>query len=98
LEDQLETEYEGAAEEIIDTFQDIGQNILGAVSSLGVALIAHSIDHNREWPFISLSNFQQRAATARSQSRALYLTVCPYIEESKREEWEEFVREDHGWM
>jgi len=98
LEDELETQYEGAAKKIIDTFQDIVQNKLGAVSSLGVALIAHSIDHHREWPFVSLSSFQQRAATARSQSRALYITVCPYIEESKREEWEEFVREDHGWM
>jgi len=98
LQDQLDAQCEGASKKLMDTFQDIVQTKLGAVSSLGVALIANAIDHNREWPFISLSNFQQRAATARSQSRALYITVCPYIEESKREEWEQYVREDNSWM
>ena len=51
---------------------------MAAIASLGVALIAHVEDHEtQEWPFVTLSSFQQRAETARKQSGAIYVHVNP---------------------
>lgn len=33
---------------------------MGAISGLGVASSAHSVDHKSDWPFVTLSNFHHR--------------------------------------
>jgi hypothetical protein len=99
-EAEAKTQYEGAAERVIDAFIDIVDSKLATVSSLGVAAIAHSVDHDTQtWPFVTLSRFQQRAATVREESGALYVHINPMVSESDRQEWEEFVvGEDSNWM
>lgn len=97
--DEYETQYESIAEKLQNSFLDIADTKFGVVSSLGVAVIAHGIDHKRTWPFVTLSSFQQRASTARRQSKALYVTINPLVNTSQREEWEHFaVSEDAKWM
>lgn len=56
---EFETQYQGAATKVIESFADIVYE-MGAISGLGVANSAHSVDHKSEWPFVTLSNFQQR--------------------------------------
>jgi membrane protein required for beta-lactamase induction len=98
-EEESKTQYEGAAEKVLEAFDNIVDHKLAAVSSLGVALIAHGVDHIRTWPFVTLSSFQQRAATAREESGALYVQINPMVSESDRQEWEKFVvGEDSKWM
>jgi hypothetical protein len=98
-EEESRTQYEGAAEKVLEAFDNIVEHKLGAVSSLGVAFIAHGVDHTRTWPFVALSSFQQRAATAREASGALYVHINPMVSESDRQEWEKFVvGEDSNWM
>jgi Na+-transporting methylmalonyl-CoA/oxaloacetate decarboxylase gamma subunit len=98
-EEESKSQYEAASEKVIEAFKEIVDHKLGAVSSLGVAAIAHGVDHTRNWPFVSLSSFQQRAATARAESGALYVHISPMVSESDREEWDEFVTgEDSNWM
>jgi hypothetical protein len=66
------------------------------MSSLGVAAI---VDYTRTWPFVTLSSFQQRAATAKEESGALYVHINHMVSESDRKKWEEFVvGEDSNWM
>ena len=50
-----------------------------AAGSLVVAMVAHGVDHNREWPFIALSSFQQRSSTVRGLSGALFLGFLPKV-------------------
>ena len=98
--DEYEKAYDGAAKLITDAFTDIMTSKMGAVSSMGVALIAHGKDHAREWPFVTLSSFQQRASTALAQSGAIYLHVNPLVSEEDRHEWEHdfVIGEDADWM
>lgn len=58
------------------------------------------MDHRRTWPFVTLSSFQQRSSTARSLSKALFVSINPFILHSEREEWEKYVHEDEAfyWM
>ena len=97
--DESKTQYDGAAQKVLQAFSDIVNSKLGAVSSLGVASIAHGVDHYRTWPFVTLSSFQQRSATARSQSGSLYVHMNPYVTDEDRKEWEAFVvSNDSSWM
>jgi hypothetical protein len=95
---ESESQYEGAAEKVLDAFIDIVESKLASMASIGVAAIAHGIDNKRTWPFLTLSSFQQRAATAREESGALYIHINPMVSESNRQEWEEYVVGEDSWM
>ncbi|CAB9511299.1 Receptor-type guanylate cyclase gcy [Seminavis robusta] len=97
--DEYRNQYDAAAQKVVESFIDIVNSKLQAVSSLGVAMIAHGVDHYRQWPFVTLSSFQQRTSTARAQSGALYVHVNPMVREADRKGWEEFVvTEENYWI
>jgi len=97
--DEFESQYQGTSEKIVEAFQGIVKQKLGAISSVGVAIIAHGVDHLRSWPFVTLSSFQQRSSTARSLSGALFVSINPYVNETQRVEWERYVvSNDSYWI
>jgi hypothetical protein len=96
--DEYETQYKALADTVLRAFEDIVTQKMGAISSVGVAAIAHGVDLDREWPFVTLSFFQARAATARSLSGALFVSINPLVKETERAEWEKFVVEEAGWI
>jgi hypothetical protein len=97
--DEFETQFEALAETVLRAFEDIITQRLGAISSVGVAAIAHGVDRsNIDWPFITLSSFQERSATARSLSGAVFVSLNPVVNDPQRADWEEFVVENSGWI
>lgn len=66
---------------------------MGSISGLGVASSAHSVDHKSDWPFVTLSNFQQRAGNARQLSGALQVSISPLVTHEQIEKWEMFVQD-----
>jgi hypothetical protein len=92
--------YPGAAKVVLETFTDIVETKFQAVASLGVALTAHEIDHSsQQWPYVTLSSFQQRVATTRKQSGALWVHLNPIVRTDQREDWENFASgESSVWM
>ena len=95
--EEYRTQYEGAAEKVLEAYLDIAMTKLGTVSNLGVASVSRDID--QQWPFATLSNFQQRAATARKQSGSIYVHVSPYVTDANREKWERYVvGNESRWM
>jgi hypothetical protein len=56
---EFETQFGGAAEQVLDAFEAIVGEKMGAISALALAAIAHGVDHIREWPFVTLSSFQK---------------------------------------
>jgi hypothetical protein len=91
--------YEKSAEKILESFEGIFDKIL-TVNSVGVAATAYGLDHNdTKWPFHTLSSFQQRAATARLVSGALFISIEPIVSDEDRYQWEEYVARTKGiWM
>jgi len=98
LEHEYESQYQAAAKKVAEAFMDIPASKISALASLGVAVIAHGLDHGQEWPFVTVSSFQQRASTACSQSGALDIQISPLVEEDERTAWELFVKEDIQWV
>jgi hypothetical protein len=98
-QDEFKSQFEGAASKVLETFDNVVQQKVSAISSLAVAIIAHGVDHSRDWPFVTLSSFQQRSSTARKLADALFVTISPIVSEENRKEWEDFVtKEDSYWM
>jgi hypothetical protein len=97
--DEFEIQFEGNAEKVIESFTDIVKT-MGAISGIGVAISAHSQNAQSEWPFVTLSNFQERAGNARTLSGTLYVSISPIID-TKEElyKWEEYVLgENNRWV
>lgn len=67
---------------------------MGPAGSLVVALVAHGIDHTRQWPFVALSSFQQRASTAKRQSGSIFIATHPIVWREDRLAWENYTRHD----
>lgn len=95
--EEFKTQYSGAAQKIVEAFGGIVEQNLGAISSMGVATIAHGVDHVRTWPRVTLSSFQQRAGTAKAISGALFVGLAPFVKESDRRDWEEYVVSDDAY-
>jgi hypothetical protein len=98
-QEEFESQFDGAASKVLETFNNVVEQKVAAISSLAVAIIAHGIDHRRSWPFVTLSSFQQRSSTARKLADALSVTISPIVSDNNRKEWEDFVTlEDSYWM
>lgn len=69
----------------------IVQNRLEAQGSLIVAMTAHGIDHGKSWPFVTLSSFQERAATIMDSSGVLFVGFTPIVPHQHREAWENYT-------
>lgn len=97
--EEFETHYEGASVKVLQAFQGIVEQKLVAVGSIEVAAIAESLNSDKSWPFMTMPAFQERAATARSLSGSLFLSINPIVDETNRPKWEEYVKgENSDWM
>jgi flagellar basal body-associated protein FliL len=96
--DEFETQYSALAATVLRAFEDIVTQKMGAISSVGVAAIAYGVDDKLSWPFLALSSFQERSATARSLSGAIFISINPVVSDPQRAEWEKFVVKEAGWI
>jgi len=71
-----------------ETFLDIARVKMGAAGSLVVAMIAEGLAKGNEWPFVTLSSFQERAITIMRLSGSLYIGMLPVVLQKNREQWE----------
>lgn len=95
---EYETQFEGAAEKVLETFLDVARGRLGIIASLAVTLTSSASDQQQEWPFVTMSNFQQRAAAIRDHSGAVYIHINPFVMEGDRKNWEEFLVGDGAYI
>jgi uncharacterized alpha-E superfamily protein len=85
-------------QKILESFDLIVEK-MAAVSGLGVAATAHSTDRNAEWPFVTLSDFQERAGNARTLADALYVSFNLLVRNDQLVEWDAYVNgKSNQWM
>jgi hypothetical protein len=96
---EFESQFHGMSEQLVSTFEGIISYRISVLGGLRVSAISHAMDNNNSWPFVTLSNFQQRAATSKRMSKSVYVGIHPIVEENNRAKWEEYVaQEGLGWM
>lgn len=96
--DEFETQYEGAASKVIDSFEDIMIK-MESVAGLGVSFTSEGQRLSAEeggvisesWPFVSLYDFPTRARNVLQLSGALMVGMSPVLRGSLFEAWDEYV-------
>jgi hypothetical protein len=98
-EEVYHAQYDGSASKIITSFEDIDGQKLAAISSLSVAATSYARSQpNTTWPFVTLNDFQQRAADIRKFSNSLHVRIIPVISEGDRPAWEDYSVKNTGWL
>jgi hypothetical protein len=111
--EEFEIQYTGVAKKILDNFEKIIVE-MSAVSGLAVAAttsaeqmqlfystvgVSVETEYPIGWPFITLSDFQQRAGNVKSVSGAIYVSVNPIVSADEVPLWESYVQSDaNKWM
>lgn len=107
--DTFEQQYSAVADKIIDSFQRVLVE-MSAVSGIAVAATAETQMHYSEngdaieseagtWPFVTISNFQERGGNAQTLSGALYISISPIVEAEELADWERYVLSGaNSWM
>lgn len=96
---EFKNQYYSTANKVLDTFDGIVTKRLDAVNALAVAVTSHSADTNATWPFLTVSNFQQKSVAARKQSGVLFTSVVPKVDYKQRSAWENYTQVDpSNWM
>ncbi len=57
------------------------------------------IDHTKDWPFVTLSSFQEQSATVKQTSGALFVGMNPIVLQKDRAKWENYsvYNEEAQW-
>ena len=97
-EREFDAQWQGNSLQIVNSFEDIIKEKFGAISTLGVSFTSYARSQNLTWPFVTMNDFQQRAAIARQVSVALHTQIMPIINAETRAKWEEYSIENTGWI
>ena len=95
---QFEAGFDGTAQKIIDCFNDIVEVKIGAIADLAITMTEYARDRNMTWPFVTMSDFHQRATSARALSSSLFVQLYPIITNETRSAWESFSVQQKGWL
>jgi hypothetical protein len=93
-EREMALDYEAASLRLLDAFDAIRTDRMATLANLAIAAIAHGVDHSRDWPFVSLSFYQQRAFVTKRESGAIQVSIAPLVTEDNRLSYEEYIVSD----
>lgn len=96
---EFEQQFEGASRKILTSFEEIVNLKLSAIGSLAVQASMYVNNHvNISWPFVTIPDFQLRAAVARELSGSLFVRIVPVVVPETRAAWEKYSVENVGWI
>jgi hypothetical protein len=89
-QDDIQSQLDAAAGKLVYTFREVLYKV-GTISSLDLAATVHGIDHHLKWPFVTLSSFPERSATAKMLSGALKVSIDPLVTDDDRAQFEVYA-------
>ncbi|KAL3943208.1 MAG: hypothetical protein SGARI_000020 [Bacillariaceae sp.] len=87
----LEEDYGSIKGRLNKVFKAIRNDRIAALSNLALSATSHGLDSNGEWPFVTLSSFQQRTHVIMKESFALQVSIANYVTEDVRLDYEEYI-------
>lgn len=70
---------------------------MGAAGSFVVAITSEALATGQQWPFVTLSAFQEKTTTIKDLSGSLYIGRNPVIPHRLRIEWEQYTSYTTDW-
>ena len=97
-QEQFTVAYDGYSQKLLESFDDIVAVRIGAVANLAATYTEFARDRNLTWPFVTMSDFHQRAGSARAISNSLFIHIYPIVTNETRAAWEEYSVKEKSWM
>jgi class 3 adenylate cyclase len=95
---ELILECEATGGQILESFHQVLRGRIFALASIGQAFTLHSEATNSSWPFVTMNHFQERALVVKKLSGAMFVQLVTIVQEEDREEWENYVAQEQGWI
>ena len=86
------------ADEIVNLSQENVKKVFGVLEGLSVATTSHALHSNETFPFVTIPNYEERAAAARASSQALLIAYLPLVQDADRNDWESYSVENQDWI
>jgi len=86
-EREFDAQWQGNSMQIMNSFEEIVKEKFGALSTLAVSFTSYARGNNLTWPFVTMNDFQQRAAMARKISIALHTQITPIVSGENLDKW-----------
>lgn len=98
-ESDLDNQFNDVADQVSKAFQEIVTTKLTALGSLRLAIMAEAIDKDYQWPNVTISSFEKRAASALKLSGSIFIGLYPIVETSRIKQWDQYY-DSHApsWM
>jgi hypothetical protein len=71
---------------------------VAAIAAHGITIALSALETNRTWPFVTISKFQERSASARTLSGSYHFDFVPIVTDEDRLDWEEYSVANRGWL
>lgn len=71
---------------------------LTAVDSLVVTMVSFARFSNSTWPFVTVPDFELRAAKTRILSKSVIISQYLVVEKHQRTDWEAYAAENNAWV
>jgi class 3 adenylate cyclase len=97
-EDTFVSVYEDRANMIMNAFEFNFERRIGAIDSLGIQITSFARETNSRWPFVTIPDFDVRAASAQKLSGSLGLMLSPLVTAATRDRWEKYSTQNLDWI
>lgn len=97
-ENSFSTTFYDRAAKIMNTFQVRMEQNAGAIESFSFSLTSYAAFTNKTWPFVTLPDFEVKAASARALAGSVSLTFSPLVTAEEKKEWEVYSVQNREWV
>lgn len=97
-QDDFERGFEEMSGKVVEGFESILRQRLGIIESLAMDMVAYEKNTpNVSFPFMTMPDFEHRAAHVGKLADAMSLAFFPLITEEQRDEFDAYAQEHQGW-
>lgn len=97
-EEAFSATFEDRATKVIDTVHIRVEQKTGALESFSVSLTSYATFNNLTWPFVTVPDYEVKAASVRSLAKSVSLMFYPHVDAEDREAWEAYSGENQAWV
>jgi len=87
---QFEMQFQQDTYKILQSFGSALDLTLGGIDLLVVDLVSFAVHTNQQWPYVTVPDFTVRAEKTRALSKAVYVSVYPFVPKGQRYIWQNY--------
>ena len=65
---------------------------------MSVTITANAQDNNSTWPFVTVPYFEEQGDQLLKVTGVKYSSFCPLVSANKRDAWEDWSKNNQGWI